>query len=638
VEVSRTGNDAAEPATKRVSRHPFHCKRDVGLHFDQDLTPIADLTDLAPSRMATDEAGVPLRVLKFGGSVMRSAHDLSRVAGEIYRNVRDGVRVIAVVSAFEGETDQLLQHCGLAGGKVACSGIPDVVSLGEEKSAQLLRLSCERVGLSAVVLKPEDIGIVTDGDPLEGVPLRLNGDIAARAADHDVLIVPGFVGLDAAGRRTLLGRGGTDFSAIFIAGETGANLRLYKDVDGVYDHDPAIDSNDLARYERVSWQACLTIARPLLQPRAVEYASRKNLVIEVGAVGSIDPTVVGAETSPAEVVDPRRPLRVGLAGFGTVGQAVQARLLRESGFEITAILVLDTTKARPTPPACPPTSDRGAFFESEFDVLIDATGGGDVGKRLSVRQLASSGDLVSANKLIVAENYWTLLNLSSQWGGRLGYSATVGGSAPMIEMVRRARAKGPVAEIAGVLNGTVNFVLDEMARGATFEVALALAQRAGFAECDPQADLSGSDAAWKLRILAAEVWNEAAREFAIDIEPLSDDVLGKIQGSGERWIQMSSVRKSGRLVSGKVRFVRAREVLEIPLLPGEWNCLYARLESGETLTATGRGAGGSATAEAIMADLYDLAAGRRSFRLSRCDPMRLRGLQPQREGRGVEGE
>jgi homoserine dehydrogenase len=606
------------------------------LHFDQDLTPIADLTDLTPSRLATDETGVPLRVLKFGGSVMRSAHDLSHAAGEIYRNVRDGVRVIAVVSAFEGETDQLLQHCGLAGGNVVYSGIPDVVSLGEEKSAQLLRLSCDRIGLSAVVLKPEDMGIVTAGDPLEGVPLRLSGDIAARAANHDVLIVPGFVGLDAAGRRTLLGRGGTDFSAIFIAGETGANLRLYKDVDGVYDHDPATDPNDLARYERVSWQECLTIARPLLQPRAVEYASKKKLLIEVGAIGSINPTVVGAETSPAEVLDPPPPLRIGLAGFGTVGRAVQERLSRESRFEIAAILVSDATKVRETTPACTPTSDRAAFFDAGFDVLIDATSGGDVGKRLSIRHLASSGDLVSANKLVVSENYWTLRSLSSQWGGRLGYSATVGGSAPMIEMARRARDRGPVMEIAGVLNGTVNFLLDEMARGSSFDAALVRAQRAGLAECDPEADMSGSDAASKLRILAAEIWGEAARGLAIAVQPLDDEVRDKVQGSEDRWIQLSSVHRSGRLLSGKVRFVRAREILEIPPLPGEWNCLYARLERGETVTATGRGAGGSATAEAIMADLYDIANDRRSS-LPRRDPMRLTS-RPLRDERRTDGE
>jgi homoserine dehydrogenase len=574
------------------------------------------------------ECDLPLKVLKFRGSVLRSSGDLPRTAGEIYRRVREGARVIAVVSAFQGETDQLLQLCDHAGGGMLYTGIPDVVSLGEERSAHLLRIACERIGLRTKVLRPEQFGILTQGDPLESVPIRLTGDVEALLASNDVLVLPGYVGLDAAGQRTLLGRGGTDLSAIFIAGETGAGLRLYKDVDGVYDHDPAADPNNLARYGKVSWDECLTIARRLLQPRAVEYASRKKLSIEVGAIGSTDPTIVAAETSPAEIIHPLPPLRIGLAGFGTVGQAILARLQREVGFEISAILVSDATKVRATLPTHPPTTDRGAFFESGFDVLVDATGGADVGKRLSVRQLASSGDLVSANKLIVAENYWTLLNLSSQWGGRLRYSATVGGSAPMIEMVRRACAKGPVAEIAGVLNGTVNFVLDEMARGASLDVALALAQRAGFAECDPQADLSGSDAAWKLRILAAEVWREAAREFAIDIEPLNDDVLVKIQGSGERWIQLSSVRRSGRHITGKVRFVRAREILEIPPLPGEWNCLYARLESGETLTATGRGAGGNATAEAIMADLYDIAAGRRSSRLSRCDPMRLTSRDP----------
>jgi len=150
----------------------------------------------------------------------------------------------------------------------------------------------------------------------------------------------------------------------------------------------------------------------------------------------------------------------------------------------------------------------------------------------------------------------------------------------VIEMARRARARGQVAEIAGVLGGTVNFVLDELARGASFEVALELAQRAGFAESDPQADRAGHDAAWKLRILAAEIRAEAARDLAIEGETLGEDVLAKVQSSGERWIQLASVRRSGRQLAGKVRFVRAREILEIPPLPGEWNCAYARLDTG----------------------------------------------------------
>jgi homoserine dehydrogenase len=89
-------------------------------------------------------------------------------------------------------------------------------------------------------------------------------------------------------------------------------------------------------------------------------------------------------------------------------------LSRQSGFEISAILVSDAAKARATLPACAPTSDRAALFESGFDVLVDATSGGDVGKRLSIRQLATSGDVVSANKLVVAENFWTLTSLSNQ--------------------------------------------------------------------------------------------------------------------------------------------------------------------------------------------------------------------------------
>jgi homoserine dehydrogenase len=576
------------------------------LRFGQDRSLVTNILTLP----ADDEVEPPLRVLKFGGSILRSAQDLRRVAGEIYRQVRSGGKVIAVVSAFDGETDQLIEQCRQAGGFASNFASPDAVSLGEEKSAHLLRIACDRIGLRAFAILPEAFGILTEGPHMDSRPIGLTGDPRIMLRAHDVLIMPGYVGLDKSGRRTLLGRGGSDFSAIFLAGESGAELRLYKDVDGVYDHDPAADPRNLKRYARVSWQQCLTIARPLLQPRAVEYASARELAIEVGAIGSTTPTIVATASSRPTAVKSRAKLRIGLAGFGTVGQAAQRRLQQEPEFEVAAILVRDPGKARDAAPVVPPTCDATTFFESRFDVLVEATSEAEGGKRLCLRHLAGMHDVVSANKAAVAANLRALLSLSRRWGGRLRYSAAVGGSAPMLELVRRARSRGPVAEAAGILNGTVNFLLDAMAGGMPFDAALDAARTAGFAEADPAADLSGADAAAKLRILAVELWGNDGLDIPIEVQGFDADLRARIEAGAERWLQLSKLERRGQRIGESVRFVPASTLSGFPPLPAEWNHLQLLLAGGERLCATGRGAGGAATAEAVMADLYDIVAHR----------------------------
>jgi len=239
----------------------------------------------------------PLYVLKFGGSVLRGIEDLAIVAAEIARQRRAGRRVVAVVSALAGETDALLAEAAAVASGADCRGIADLVSLGEERTAALLRIACGRIGLAAEICRPEELGIRTEGDSCAAFPVRLEASaLCAKLAATGLVIVPGFVGIGADGERNLLGRGGSDFSAIFIGGELAAEcVRLYKDVDGVFDRDPA-EHADARRFSEISWDDALVVARPLIQPQSVAYAAAKRLPIEVGAIGSGDPTRVGPRT------------------------------------------------------------------------------------------------------------------------------------------------------------------------------------------------------------------------------------------------------------------------------------------------------------------------------------------------------
>lgn len=564
-----------------------------------------------PPECTGRETTEPLYVLKFGSSLLRSTDDLPRVAGEIYRQRRAGRRIIAVVSALEGETDRLLGEAAAVTGLSRCRGVPDLVSLGEERAAALLRLSCDRIGLRAEICRPEELGLETQGDGLSAVPVKLRAQaLLEKLSVYGVVIVPGFVGIDSEGERTLLGRGGSDLSAIFIGGELeAACVRLYKDVDGVFDADPAQKAN-ARRFPEISWDDALRIARPLIQPQALEYAARKGLAVEVEALGSAAPSRVGPVTRPAQDFAAEPRLRIAVAGYGVVGQALVERLQGEPAFEIAAILVRDGKRPRIVTPPVAPTESRAEFLAHPADIMVDALSCEETGRLLCDAVLARGVHIVSASKRVISAGRATLSDAAVQSGSRLLYSAAVGGSAAVLETVDQARHQGEVAEVVGVLNGTVNFILQRLAQGVPFDKALAEAQKKGFAEENPEADLSGADAAAKLSLIAHRAMGVEPSHLVIERERLDERRAEEIRLSGERWVQVARVSATGAGVKANIVLQPLREVETLPAIVDEWNCAAVRLEDGRIYRCVGRGAGGAATAEAIVADLYELLQAR----------------------------
>ena len=567
----------------------------------------------------------PLLVLKFGSSVLRTAADLPRVAGEIYRLRRAGKRLIVVVSALAGETDALFGLANEAGGAGNEEGVADLVSLGEEKTAALLKLTCGRLGLDARMLRPEELSIRTAGGGLESDPAFIDLPALSRlTARHDLLIMPGFVGIDENGVRALLGRGGSDFTAIFVGGEAGAEcVRLYKDVDGVFDHDPADTSEPARKYDEVSWADCLEVARPLLQPRSMDYARARGVRLEVEAIGSNAPTRVGPLTRPPRLPAGEPRLRVAIAGFGTVGQALLARLRHEPRFEVVALLAQDPEKPRDVQASGLLTTSIDQFLNVEADILVEVTSDVGLARELCQLFLARGRHVVTASKKLVAGHLHELVVRTDEQC--LRHSASVGGGTPALETVKLAREQGEICEVRAVLNGTVNFVLGELAAGAGFEEAVANARRAGFAEAEPSEDLSGRDVDAKLRILAAAGFAPYDR-LDLQIEPLDDALAARIRASRERWVQLATLVREDRSVSGGARFIPTRLVPDLPPLPRERNFLQVRLADGRFWVASGRGAGGVPTAEAIIADLYDIArsGSRITSPATRAAPERVR--------------
>lgn len=555
-------------------------------------------------------------VVKFGGSVLRSPADAAVAASEIYRLRRTGARVIAVVSAVAGHTDALLDEVR-AFGEPDSVHAPRLAAVGEERAAALTALACERVGLRAAVLGPADLKLRAQGDRAEATPCSVDlAPLAEALARVDVVVAPGFVAHNGEGEPVLLGRGGSDMTAVFIAAAAGlGQARLIKDVDGVYDRDPATDAGAL-RFDRMSHAAAIEVAGAVVQDRAVAFARDHGVAVDVAAVGAgFDASRPGGATRiglahapPRAWARPRR-LRVAVCGAGVVGGGTLAMLAqRPELFEVCAVLVRD--RAKPRDAAVDPArlvTDLDALFAARPDVVVEATSGGEVGFAIVTRALEAGVHVVSANKQAVITDLPGLWARAAASGARLRFAAAVGGGAPMIETVRAARAAGEIARFEAVLNGTVNFILDRMAQGAGFDAALAEARAAGFAEEDPSADLDGIDAAAKVRILAYEAFGVALAEADAPAAPLDAAARAKVAAGGV-WKQIGAARREGEAVRAEVRLAPVADAPVFAAATRERNALRVTLTDGRVFTAEGRGAGRWPTAESVFADLMDARA------------------------------
>jgi homoserine dehydrogenase len=340
----------------------------------------------------------------------------------------------------------------------------------------------------------------------------------------------------------------------------------------------------------------------------VEYAAGKGLPIEVVSIGGSNPTRVGHRTGAATAIVVRAPLRVAIAGYGVVGQALAERLRTEPGFEVVAILVRDISRSRQVPPPVPLTSDLRAFLEVEADITVDALSCEETGAFLCNAVLPKGRHVVSASKRVISAGHGRFARLAEANQVKLLYSAAVGGSACILEMTDRARAAGKIDEFTGVLNGTVNFILNGLHAGLSFDEALREARKAGFAEENCDFDLSGADAATKLQLVAQRAFGVPLDGVEVETEALDSSALKRIAAGTERWVQISSLVRTPEAVKARVTLEPVGNCAPVATLPGEWNGAVVRLEDGRQFSCEGRGAGGAATAEAITADLFDIAA------------------------------
>ncbi len=559
-----------------------------------------------------------LAVLKFGGSVLQSDRDLERAAQEIYRWRRDGFHVLAVVSAIGDTTDQLCDQVRRFGTGVDSRKTAQLLATGELQSAALLGLALDRAGISSVTCDETLMGLQTTGDPLDAAPTAADTSVLQGfLADHGVVVVPGFIGRATDHRMCLLGRGGSDLTALFLAGQLNAEVcRLIKDVSGLYEYDPRSAVVPPRRFSKISYRDALQLDETIIQHKGIRFAQSRRLRFEVGELYAACGTVVGDFDSGTFATEktPPAPLRLAILGLGTVGQGVFDWVNQHlhDRFRITRVAVRDITKAvtNGIPGDCL-TGDVQAAIQSDCDIVVELTGDPHLPEIWIASALENGKHVITANKAVMARAGHRLQTLARRHGVTLACSAAVGGAAPFLEEITNVTARGRrINAIAGVVSGSTNFILDCVFAGASFEDSVAAARRAGLMEADPDRDLEGIDAAEKLVLLVRQLGHDLSLD-QVRRQPLTAAWLDSARANGCRVRQVVRWSIGEHPPAARVGLERTTGESPLGRVSGAGNVLQLTSDCGDVVCVQGVGAGRWPTTSAVVADLLDLDLQRR---------------------------
>ena len=313
---------------------------------------------------------------------------------------------------------------------------------------------------------------------------------------------------------------------------------------------------------------------------------------------------------------------VGLLGLGTVGTAV-AELARANdgvirrrcgdGIDIRRACVRDIKKARPVALAdLPLTTDADAVIDDpEVDIVVELIGGIDPSKRLLERAIAAGKHVVTANKALLAEHGNGLFRAAEERGVIIAYEAAVAGGIPVVKMAREGLAGNRIRTVAGLINGTCNYILSGMHEGGgDFAAMLARAQEKGYAEADPGFDVEGVDAAHKLTLLASMAFGMPLRyrdvyvEGITEISALDMDCVRQL-GYVIRQLGIARRHDDGR-VEMRVHPALLPKEHSLSMVRGVLNAVWLEGDAIGRLLCVGSGAGAEPTASAVLADLVDV--------------------------------
>jgi homoserine dehydrogenase len=299
------------------------------------------------------------------------------------------------------------------------------------------------------------------------------------------------------------------------------------------------------------------------------------------------------------------PFRVGLLGHGTVGSAFDS-LLAERAEAIAA-----ATGRRPEL-AGVLTRSRGSFDEilESADAIVELIGGIEPAREYALRTLEAGKPLVTANKQLLSQHGDELFAAARSGGAQLRYEAAVAGVVPVVRVMRETFAGAHIEKVHGIVNGTTNYILTEMARtGASYADALARAQELGYAEADPSEDVNGKDAAAKMAILARLAFHAAVSLDNVPFEGIEEITADDIDYAKEFGLVLKLLGVAERRAGGvSVRVFPCFLYGGHPLasVVGPFNAVTLESEAITEVTLSGPGAGGPQTASAVLGDVVSV--------------------------------
>ncbi|MGY3603466.1 MULTISPECIES: homoserine dehydrogenase [unclassified Bradyrhizobium] len=321
------------------------------------------------------------------------------------------------------------------------------------------------------------------------------------------------------------------------------------------------------------------------------------------------------------------PLKVGIAGLGTVGAEV-VRLIEQQGAALAArsgrgVRVVAVTARSKKKRGLDlrgidwAESPQALAEDSNVDCFVELMGGADDPAFSAIETALKAGkSVVTANKALIAKHGLRLAKAAEQHGSALNYEAAVGAAIPVIKTLREGLSGTSVNRVYGILNGTCNYILTRMEHeGLSFEECLKDAQRLGYAEANPSFDVDGHDTAQKLAILASLAFGTKVAQTAVYVEGISSITPEDLRAAEELGYRVKLLGVAVRTAKGieqRVHPTMVPKSSSIAQVMGVTNAVTIDGEGIPPITLVGPGAGGAATASAVVADIADVARGIRA--------------------------
>lgn len=319
-------------------------------------------------------------------------------------------------------------------------------------------------------------------------------------------------------------------------------------------------------------------------------------------------------------------LKIGIAGLGTVGASL-VRILQERheslattcgrAIEITAVTARDRDRDRGVDISAIDWHEDALLLAStaDIDVFVELMGGAGEPALSAVKAALSRGvHVITANKALLAAHGIALAGLAEEHGALLNYEAAVAGGIPVIKALRESLTGNTISRVYGIMNGTCNYILTKMEKeGLSFEVCLKEAQRLGYAEADPAFDIEGNDTAHKLSILTSLAFGTAIAADDIYLEGITNISIDDIHAAADLGYRIKLLGVAQRTDSGIEQRVHPTMVpldSVIAQVDGVTNAVAIESDILGELLMVGPGAGGNATASAVLGDIADIAKSR----------------------------